>query len=99
MPEVSLGYLLTILLDVGPVMPGGFGPAILSHGELRAWQVNAGITLQPWEVAMVRRLSAEYLKASAEAEDPKAPAPDKSMGEIASSNTAASLKAKLRRMA
>lgn len=70
-----MGYLVEHLLDVGPVMPGGFGPAVLSHGEIRAWQDNTGIELQPWEVAMMRRLSGEYLKASAEAEKQDAPPP------------------------
>ena len=37
----------------------GAGP--VTHVELRAWQLNLGIRLKPWEVQLVRRLSGEYL--------------------------------------
>lgn len=76
MPEVQLGsYLLSYFLDVGPVEQSGMGDTVLSHQELRAYQDNIGIRLQPWEIRLIRRLSGEYLRAKFVAEKASAPAP------------------------
>lgn len=75
LPEVSHGYLLEFLLEVGPVESGGFGPVPVSHQEIRAWQDNMRRDLAPWEIAIIRRLSNEWLAASQAAEDPEALAP------------------------
>lgn len=37
----------------------GDGP--ITHCELRAWQENTGIELQPWEARTLRSLSNDYL--------------------------------------
>lgn len=42
-------------------MPGGMGESPITHSELRAYQENLGIALQPWEVRFLRRLSMDYL--------------------------------------
>lgn len=54
---------------------GAFGPTVLSHQELLAWQLNMRRMLQPWEISMLRRLSAEYLAFSREAESNLCPSP------------------------
>lgn len=64
-----MGYLF----DVGPVLHTGMGAVAISHGELRAWQHNVGIELQPWEATLLRRLSQEYLTASNAAQEPSCP--------------------------
>lgn len=99
MPEVSMRYLVEILIEVGPVQSTGFGVEAVTEERLRAWQDNRHIELPPWEITMVRRLSQEYIRASAEAEEPGAPAPYKSNIDIVRANTAASLKAAMRRLA
>lgn len=54
-------YLLDYLYEVGPVLQGGMGPVPLTHGELRDWQLNVGLSLAPREIRMLHRLSLEYL--------------------------------------
>jgi hypothetical protein len=75
MPDITFRYLLEYLLEVGPVEQGAFGPTPLSHQELLAWQMNMRRMLQPWEITMLRRLSAEYVSFSQEAENSMCPAP------------------------
>lgn len=100
MPEVSMQYLIDDLFEVGPVMPGGFGPAVLTHGEIRAWLQNAGMVRQPWEISMLRRLSGEFIKASRDAERPDSLPPfSRDAASEVLANTAASLRAHMRGMA
>lgn len=47
-------------MEVGPALQGGMGPVPLTHGELRDWQLNIGLCLQPWEARVLMRLSQEY---------------------------------------
>lgn len=75
LPDVSLAYLVEYLFEVGPVESGGFGPQPVSHLELLAWQVNSRRWLQPWEIAMIRRLSAEWAAQLHKSEDHDCPAP------------------------
>jgi hypothetical protein len=75
MPPVDAEYLIGYLWEVGPTMAAGGYPGPITNEELRAWQSNTGITLQPWEARFLRRLSHEYLSEShrAEKRDAKAP--------------------------
>jgi hypothetical protein len=76
MPPLECGaYLIAYLFEVGPVMSGGMGPVPLTHGELRCWQDNIGLQLQPWEARFLRRLSREYAAEMHRAEKADAPAP------------------------
>lgn len=76
MPPVDAGgYLVGYLFEAGPTMPGGMGPAILSWAEIGSWQARTGTPLQPWEARFLRRLSAEYLWQSRDAEKLDCPAP------------------------
>lgn len=75
MPEAGAQYLVNYLFEIGPTMPGAGGPVQITHGEIRAWQENAGIDLQPWEVRLLRRLSLDYLTESYGAAKPGAKPP------------------------
>jgi len=77
MPPVDAEYLLGILWEVGPVLSSGGYPCAITHEELRAWQANIGVTLQPWEIRFLHRLSALYLSASHAAEKADCPEPSR----------------------
>lgn len=61
----AAAYLLRHFWAVGPTL----GDQALTHGELRHYQDNEGITLSPWECSILRRLSDAYLHESAKARD------------------------------
>lgn len=69
-PSDKCGYMLDYLLDAGTVMCGGVGRAPLTHSEIQAWQQNVGIELSQWEASTLRILSASYVVAAADAEEP-----------------------------
>jgi len=72
MPPIEDGrYLVNYLWEVGPTADAG----PLTHEELRAWQVNVGLELQPWELRVLRRLSCEYASESHKAMKRDCPAP------------------------
>lgn len=72
MPPVGAGgYLLGYLFEIGPTLDSG----PLTQAELRAWQLNVGIVLEPWEIRVLRRLSCDYVASSHAAIDRNAPAP------------------------
>lgn len=77
MPDVDteVVYLVTYLWEIGPVLHTGMGPVPLPHQEIRAWQVNTGIELQPWEARCLRELSKDYLVQESKGRDPDEPAP------------------------
>ncbi len=76
MPPLQCGeHLISYLFEVGPVLSGGMGPAVLSHQEIASWSGLIGIALQPWEVRLLRRLSAAYISEAREAEKPNHPPP------------------------
>lgn len=76
MPPVDGGeYLLGYLFEVGPTLAAGMGAGPITQQELRAWQLNLGLTLGPWEVRCLRRLSIEYLNQSHKSEKRDCPAP------------------------
>lgn len=67
----AAAYLLGHFWAAGPTL----GDQMLTQGELRHYQDNAGITLSPWECQTLRRMSAEYLAESQKARDPDHPPP------------------------
>jgi len=76
MPPLAGGsYLVGYLLEIGPTLAAGGYPGPITHEELRAWQANTGIELQPWEIRFLQRLSNEYLSESHKAEKRDCPAP------------------------
>lgn len=74
-PVEGGGYLLGYLWEIGPTIAAGMGAGPITHQELRAWQDNTGVVLQPWEARFLRRLSLEYLSAAHKAEKGHCPAP------------------------
>jgi hypothetical protein len=76
LPEVGeVSYLLRYWQDIGLVGSGAMGPARLSALELRAWQEGCCVTLAPWEFAVLREMSAQYIASLHEASKPECPAP------------------------
>lgn len=74
------GYLVGYLLEAGPVTSSGLGSSPLSFLEIQAWSNLIGITLEPWEVRCLHRLSCEYVRESHKAEKLGYPAPWKIEG-------------------
>lgn len=61
MPEPgAAAYLLRHLAAVGPTT----GESAITSAELKHYQENMGIALNPWECATLRRLSIDYLNES-----------------------------------
>lgn len=52
--------MLEILFEIGPVQMSFAGCEPISETELRSWQANQKIQLQPWECRVIRQLSKEY---------------------------------------
>lgn len=76
LPEIEAGeHVLGYLFDAGPSMSAGFGPAPLSHAEIKSWQHNSGVQLVPWEAQLVRMLSMHYVAELQRAEKPDCPPP------------------------
>lgn len=70
-PPGAAAYLIRHLWAAGPT----FGDQVLTNGELRDYQANAGIQLTPWECETLRRLSGEYLSESHKARQIDCPQP------------------------
>jgi hypothetical protein len=68
-------HLVEWLWDVGPTVAGGMGGAPVESRHLLDWQAETGVTLQPWEAKLLRRLSRAYLAESMDADKQACPAP------------------------
>ena len=69
LPRVDgAAYLVAYLWDIGPTMVAGMGLGPLTHEEIRAWQSNTGVWLQPWEARILRQLSMDYIVQMRDAE-------------------------------
>ena len=75
MPPITAPHLFERLMEIGPVDLAGMDRAPLRPGTIAAWSADLGITLPPWEVRLLRRLSAEYLAQSRDAVEVDAPPP------------------------
>lgn len=76
MPEVGDEiYLVTYLMEIGPVASTGMGVDRISHQEIESWQRQIGVSLAPWEVRLLRRLSGEYAGEAHRATEHNAPRP------------------------
>lgn len=75
LPESPLPYLTDLLFEIGPAMPGGFGMAPLSEGEIESWQFNQRTRLSAWEAKTIRLLSRDYVGETVRAEAQDAPPP------------------------
>jgi hypothetical protein len=74
-PVEGAPHLLAYLFEVGPALATGGGLAPVDDVALRAWQENTGITLRPWQIGVIRRLSRDYLDELRQAEERARPAP------------------------
>jgi hypothetical protein len=63
------------LFDAGPHESGAMGRAALSWRGLAVWQRETGISLEPWQKRLLRRLSGEYLHQGDKAEKFDCPPP------------------------
>ena len=76
LPSVDgAAYLVAYLWDMGPTMVAGMGLGPLTHEEIRAWQSNTGVRLQPWEARLLRQLSMDYIVQMRNAEKADCPPP------------------------
>ena len=76
LPSVDgAAYLVAYLWDMGPTMVAGMGLGPLTHEEIRAWQSNTGVWLQPWEARILRQLSMDYIVQMRDAEKNDCPPP------------------------
>lgn len=92
LPPVSAPHIVAYLMEIGPVEAGAMDGAPISWATMRYWQDQMGVTLQPWEARLIRRLSVEYLNQCRKARDPECPPPWGGMTE----ERRASLDARLR---
>lgn len=82
LPPLSAGaHLVGYLLDAGPVEQGPAGPVPLSHTTLRHWQDNVGLSLPPWQIQLLRQLSAVWVQETERARNPLARAPGEVLDE------------------
>lgn len=75
MPPNPAPHFIDRLVEIGLTESTGMGAAPLSWASIAGWQSVMGITLQPWEAGLIRKLSVEYLAESHRAEEPGCPAP------------------------
>lgn len=77
MPPITeeAGYLVETLMDAGIFTAAGMGQVPITWADLAAWQGGTGITLEPWESRLLRRMSTEYLNELHRAEKHDAPPP------------------------
>ena len=76
LPDIEDGrHIIDALMEVGPFVSNGMGPAPVSWQEITAWQTASCSVLEPHELQLLRSLSVEYLGSyeQARAEDCGAP--------------------------
>jgi hypothetical protein len=78
MPQLEWGeYLIQYLFEFGPTVLTGMGSGPVSPPHIESWQRQLGLSLSPWEVRLLLRLSGEYAGESAAASKPDRPPPFK----------------------
>jgi hypothetical protein len=75
LPECSAGFLLTTVLEIGPVRSTGMAPAPFGWSDLVDFQRCTAVELQPWEARALVAMSREYAAFMHKAEKPDCPAP------------------------
>lgn len=70
--DLELVGLVSCLFDVGPT---GVNGQLITWSELEAWQRATGFSLPPWQLRLLRQLSAEYAAEAANATAHDAPPP------------------------
>lgn len=75
LPENPAPWLTDVLMEIGPTEAAGMDRDEISWRSLGEWQAQMGVTLQPWELRLLRQLSRIYLAESRAAIEPKCPSP------------------------
>lgn len=75
MPPNPAPQITDWLIEMGLTEAAGMGAVPLSWKEINAWCAGVCLDLAPWERRLLRRLSADYLKESRDAESETCPAP------------------------
>lgn len=75
LPDNPAPWITDVLMEIGPTEAAGMDREIISWGTLGKWQTQMCVTLEPWQLRLLRRLSAAYLAESRKATDPKSPSP------------------------
>jgi hypothetical protein len=75
MPPNPAPHITGWLIEIGLTEGGGMAAAPISWRSIRAWRLEVGLSLEPWQVRMLRRLSVEYLEESRHAESESRPPP------------------------
>lgn len=73
--NAALQPFIAMLFEAGPTSVAGQGAIPLTWADLEAWQQGIGVRLPPWQLRLLRRLSAEYLAEFNQADDPEAQPP------------------------
>jgi hypothetical protein len=75
LPECDAPFLVTRLLEIGPVTAGATRMAPIGWRDIEAWQACTGVRQPPWQSRLLVELSREYVSFSRAAEKPDCPAP------------------------
>ncbi len=75
MPYNPAPYIINHLVEMGITEAAGMGSTALSWATIAAWQQCTCVTLEPWEVRLIRRLSLAYLAENRLAESENRPPP------------------------
>lgn len=76
-PEVSAMYLVHYLMEIGPCSSNGMGLIPVSWQEIQAWQEQQGLSLNAWELKIIRMASGAYANQANISSKPDCPPPDK----------------------
>ncbi len=75
MPPNPAPHVTDRLIEIGLTEAAGMGAVPLSWREIKAWRESVGLTIEPWEMRLLRRLSAAYLAETRRAESELCPPP------------------------
>lgn len=75
MPPNAAPHIVDRLIEIGLTEAAGMGAGPVSWREINEWQAGVGVTLDPWEARLIRRLSNEYLAEGRRAESENCPPP------------------------
>jgi len=75
MPPNPAPHITDRLVEIGLSEAAGMGVVPLSWPTIDAWMRVTGVALAPWEARLIRRLSADYVGMSHQAECETCPPP------------------------
>lgn len=75
LPDNPVPQIVERLMEIGPVEVAGMDRAPISFASIAGYASSMGVIIPPWQARLLRRLSAEYLAQSRDAEGRHCPAP------------------------